>query len=216
MKQKMIFAVVAVLLSINIAVSQKNEALEIASLAISTAEQLAAYGYKHKDPYSLISAAQIVLMYPELKSEEGGTPAKKEGENSPAVILLDVPTLINDAKKMAGEDAVAQTLAIDVLKSYETASRAKGSVMQISGRIFDTAVYRLTFEGGAEAQIAVMSGATTDLDLSVLDNQGVEVASDKRKGKESFIRWTPNFTSTYQVIIKNTGDKTNTFILIAN
>jgi hypothetical protein len=79
-----------------------------------------------------------------------------------------------------------------------------------------TDVYKVTFEGGVEAGVAIIGDGDTDLDLSILDSNGNEVVSQTDLTDACFVEWTPSRTAEYQIKITNLGDVYNEYLLMSN
>jgi hypothetical protein len=81
---------------------------------------------------------------------------------------------------------------------------------------FKTDVYDISFRGGAFAEIAVSGDGDTDLDLYVYDEFGNLVASDLNSTDVSYVSWTPVFTGSFRVEVRNRGHVYNDYVLVTN
>ena len=79
-----------------------------------------------------------------------------------------------------------------------------------------TDVYKVTFEGGVEAGVAIIGDGDTDLDLSIIDSNGNEVVSQTDLSDACFVEWTPPRTGQYEIKITNLGDVYNAYLLMSN
>jgi hypothetical protein len=79
-----------------------------------------------------------------------------------------------------------------------------------------THVYNISFRGDAFAEIAVSGDGDTDLDLYVYDEFGHLVASDVDATDDCYVSWTPVFTGSFRVEVRNEGYVYNEYVLATN
>ena len=79
-----------------------------------------------------------------------------------------------------------------------------------------TDVYNITFRGGEYARITVNGDGDTDLDLYVYDENGNLIDSDTDRTDYCVATFTPKWTGTFKVKIKNLGNVYNRYRLTTN
>jgi hypothetical protein len=181
------------------------------------AERLARYGDQMQDALALIVAARI-------KQETGERAAKREfqtrdGQGAASVkgrADTSVQSLIARARTMAKGRADVIAFANEV-----ESSRPRG---RIEGPHISTSVIRggatntlsMQFEGGTRAVVGISGDGATDLDLYVVDEGGQRVCAAEGNGDDEICRFTPHFTATYRVEIKNLGKIANQYLFVSN
>jgi hypothetical protein len=81
---------------------------------------------------------------------------------------------------------------------------------------FSTVTYAFNFQANQLAQVYVSGDGDTDLDLYVYDQNGSLVAYDEDWSDECLVRWIPNRTGTFTVVIKNLGRVWNQYYITTN
>lgn len=81
---------------------------------------------------------------------------------------------------------------------------------------FDTDVYAMQFAGGRTARIVVDGDGDTDLDLFVYDEFGNLIDSDTDGTDYCVASWTPAWTGTFRIEIRNFGDVYNQYRIQTN
>lgn len=188
---------------------------------LATAGKLVKYGYQTKTAMPLIQAIEI---YNRL-GVTNETEAKEKTSESDAVaestapktngVSFDVAQLRTDATKFADGDK--NLLAL--IKATESATRGReGGATTHYDRVnaHSTDTYRIRFVGGRTARIAVIGDGDTDLDLYVYDNNGNFIASDEDYSDNCVVSFTPRWTGTFIVKIKNRGSVYNNYVLYTN
>ena len=79
-----------------------------------------------------------------------------------------------------------------------------------------TDVFHIRFEGGKPAEIVVNGDGDTDLDLYVYDENDNLIVSDTDALDLCIANWTPRWTGTFRVEVKNLGDVYNRYSLRTN
>jgi hypothetical protein len=75
--------------------------------------------------------------------------------------------------------------------------------------------FKVRFRGDEPARIAVSGDGDSDLDLYVYDENGNLVCSDTDDSDDMYCGWTPSWTGTFTVRIKNRG-AANRYKLVTN
>ncbi|MBN8826663.1 MULTISPECIES: hypothetical protein [unclassified Spirosoma] len=186
----------------------------------ASAVNLARYGYANNCALCLVTAAD--MMY-----KLGIKPISADAKASPASTTstatktekpnpTDPAKLLVDARKMAKGDAHLLALASKV---QPTLSRgAVGGVQTASSRVYSGSVdvYRIAFYGMEPAAVAVQGDGDTDLDLYIYDSNGYLVAKDDDNSDTCIARWTPRYTGTFIVRVKNRGSVYNRYAMATN
>ncbi len=181
--------------------------------ALNLASQLAEYGEANQMPEALVAAALIVHNNPTredaVQKTNTSSPIteEKESSNTP----LDAEALLMAAAELPGGESMAE------LASEKISERAKGDVngagswvTQVLANDYD--LYEFTFRGRELARIIINGDDDTDLDLYVYDEYGTLVASSTSYGDREAVSFTPAYTSTYTVKVKNLGSVYNEYV----
>lgn len=188
---------------------------------ITMAQDLANYGYQHKDALSLLAAVQILANTPvsalkiESKKSEGGTAEKSKAEKVMAD-LLNPEKLLADAK-LFGKDnpqilALASKITFD--KSRGSVDGPKESYDRVQANSTDT--YRIAFYGKSAAEVAVVGDGDTDLDLYVFDENGNLIGKDDDNTDRCYVSWIPQWTGSFIVKVINRGNLYNNYGIATN
>lgn len=74
----------------------------------------------------------------------------------------------------------------------------------------------ITFRAGEQAVVALKGDGDTDLDLYIYDGYGNLVAKDDDGLDLCIARWTPTYTSAYQIVVRNRGRVYNRYAMRTN
>jgi hypothetical protein len=190
--------------------------------AILLANDLAKYGYQNNSASSLIEAARILAQVPTQKfvAEKTEAGAKTEDKTEKAKTPeFTVANLLADAKELAAGDATLLALISDVEKIQGTATRgALGGPQVGTGIIYarSNMDYYVNFYAGRFAEVAVAGDGSTDLDLSVYDQNGNLIVSDTSYSGNAYVSWVPAWTGTFRIRVVNNGYVSNTFGIASN
>lgn len=72
------------------------------------------------------------------------------------------------------------------------------------------------FQGGEDAIVIVSGDGDSDLDLFIHDGNNNIVCSDDDTSDLAMCRWTPNYSASYRLRIKNIGPTANRYWLRTN
>jgi hypothetical protein len=204
----------------------KNSPQSQAVQAVLLARNLAAYGQEHKSPESLVVAAQILLDNPtgNLEAEkkvEGGkeTPAKEEPKKGAPQPVLDPSQLLETAKSMAAGNETVLALIKQVQSRVAETPRGRvpGPLKRLDSVLsHSTDVYRWTFRGGEHAAVGVVGDGDTDIDLYVYDGNGNYIGSDTDITSQCLVEWTPRWTGTFIIMVKNLGSVYSDYLIVTN
>ena len=76
--------------------------------------------------------------------------------------------------------------------------------------------FSTTFRGGELATIGISGDGDTDLDLYVYDENGNLVASDLGSTDQAVVSFTPAWTGSFRIEVKNRGYVYNSYVLVTN
>lgn len=160
--------------------------------------QVAAWGRAHKDPLSLIVAAQIRNGVG-VKVEE----RKADGDTGSTPAASDVvAALLDEAKALSRNDPGIVAMAEDV-KASATKGRVGGGIVsngQITGRTIHSR--SMNFRAKQVAEIAVVGVDTDQIMLEVFDEGGHLICRDT---DPAYCRFTPAWTGAFTVKVHNDG-----------
>ena len=181
------------------------------------------YGRRTKSPLALLAAAQVFV-----RSEARDLKAKSTVENTrkgeptrKTVAKVDNSPkgLIAEVRKMT---KVKSVLALAKALEEEIAEGSRGRVpgpgfdnSYVSGGYVRTYTGQ-TFRGGEIAIVTVMGNGGANLELEVYDDLGFLVAADRAPGRGYRVSWTPRFTGTFTIKVKNNGFVNNYYTLTTN
>ncbi len=185
---------------------------------LSLAHGLIHYGRKSKVPEALITAARILAdtstvdlkEKPEHeKNPKGEKPAKPKPEvdNSPKALL-------EEAKAMSGQNESIIKLANAVDLKRGATGGPKRTVEVVEGLSIDT--FRIKFNGGETAKVAISGDGDTRLDLYIYDENGNLVTSMVGPGDDALASWTPKWTGVFSVKVVNRGRVQNRYVIATN
>jgi hypothetical protein len=184
---------------------------------VALADQLAVYGIHAGDPIAIVQAAKMkkgvpsrVLDAKKTTEGKGAAAPKTSGYD------LDANALLTRAEGMAAGNATIIGLIRDA-RATKSRGATRGPTVH-SDRINagDTDVYNIAFRGGEQAAVFVSGDGDTDLDLFVMDENGNQICSDTDNTDTMLCRWTPAWTGTFQIRIKNYGRVYNAYKLAVN
>jgi hypothetical protein len=186
--------------------------------ALALADTLAVYGIANGDAIAIIQAAKMKKLVPgkdmadPKKSTEGkGTKADKTSgyDLSPEALLVR-------AAGMAVGNATLLGLIKDARAAKSRGAIRGPTVHYDSVLAGNTDNYNIAFRGGEQAAVFVSGDGDTDLDLYVYDENGNAICSDTDNTDTMLCRWTPAWTGTFRVKIKNYGRVYNNYKLAVN
>jgi len=210
--------------------AEKKQSDDPVVVAIALASQLATYGQTNKDPFSLVSAAQILIKHPkagaspdfvEDVTEEAGDKEGNKQKNAQSV-ELDAKKLLASAKSMANGNthllAMISDMEGDIPEKPALTRGALGGAVYTSKLIRGYGTMRLTctFRGGRYAEIRFIGDGDSDLDFYVYDSSGRRIAYNTSYGDNVKFYWVPRYTERYTFKVKNLGSRSNHFVIITN
>lgn len=190
--------------------------------ALSLATDLVQYGYAQKSALPLINALQIIVENPTLPLD-----AKREGEATDALshegktghVTLDFDEILASAEKFADGDKKLLKLIAEIKAESRKVNREAIGGPKRANEIVNagsTDSYTIKFAGNRLAEVFVSGDGDTDLDLYVYDANGNLIVYDNDYTDDCYVCWTPAWTGSFTIKIKNRGNVYNRYVLLTN
>lgn len=200
--------------------SNKTEIPETVQM-LQVAGQLVKYGYEQEAALPLIQAIEIYQNNAGAPSRSGEKTAENNGSASSdasksSAISYNLDNLIADATTFADGDEHYLAL-IDNLKNSKTRGATKNYATHydcVSGNSTDS--YTIRFRGNEIACVVVSGDGDTDLDLYVYDQNGNLITKDIDYSDDCVVTWTPAWTGSFTIKIKNRGRISNCYTMAVN
>lgn len=74
-------------------------------------------------------------------------------------------------------------------------------------------VYKIKYLAKEVAEFAVIGDGSTDIDIHVTDESGTLVAKDIELTDLALVRWRPNKTQVYTIIVRNLNNEDNECVM---
>lgn len=198
----------------NVAEDQRGtEATGVELLALSL--DLYAYGVDARDPLAVIVAARI-RQGVDVEDREYEI-AEQEGEVEEAEIeFASAEDMLDEARVLArGDEALAGLIA----EVEADASRGRvGGPGRGTGWVGARSMtsYNVTFRGGERAAVWANGPGRTDLDMYVYDQNGNQICRHIDYSDRMSCFWTPRWTGTFRVEIRNLGNVGVSYNMVTN
>ena len=186
---------------------------------VTMASDLVRYGYAQKAALPLIQAVQIYKSLGVTDATTGETKAQAGSAVASSLtkggdVSFDEAKILADATTFADGDKTLLALIKDTQKASRGAS---GGPIRRTDRVLAgyTDTWTFTFRGGEYAYVIVSGDGDTDLDLYVYDENGNLIDSDTYTD-DCVCSFTPRWTGTFYIKIKNRGRVYNNYVLITN
>jgi len=184
---------------------------------VTVAAEAVVWGRRNNDPLALIAAASLlsridIATIEREKSSLGGSESDKA-----ATSVLDLETILAEARDMAADDRRLQAM-IDDVASAGTRGRVRGPAQHVD-RIEAGATDRfeeIEFRGNELAAVGVVGDGDTDLDLIITDEFGIEVCRAATYADREVCRWAPRWTGPFTITVINNGQLWNQYRLFTN
>ena len=191
----------------------------VAQLAM--AQQLYRDGDENEDALAVLAAARIaqsvdardVEREVETREIEGADLTEDgEGVDAPA----DAAAMLDTAMDLAAGDP-ALTGLIEDARAEGSRGRVGGASRTLSrlmpGR---TDIFRTQFRGGQLAEIAIVGDGDADLDMVVTDENGNTICVDRSYSDKIYCSFTPAWTGTFVIGVRNQGRIRNSYYILTN
>jgi hypothetical protein len=170
-----------------------------------TADALAKYGDARKDALALIVAAKMLR---EVGSQELKAPKTSTGTASKAADKPDARTpdaLLQRARALAGDRKDLLALADDVAKAGGRGASGGPKSTRTVVNSQGTDQFRISFDAGQPAMVAISGDGDSRLDLFVYDENGNRICSQVGPGDDAACRWTPSWSGSFTIRVVNYG-----------
>lgn len=174
--------------------------------------RLYAVGLEAQDPLLIIAAAKLrktIAPTPTDRTATGGQTA------------IDAPLgwdeMLASAEPLATGDEAMLGL-IDDVRAETNKGVASGPVYNIGAlpNGSDDTYPPIEFRGGEYAEVYVEAKSSTNLNLTVLDDQGRLVCSDTDVSHIAYCGWTPATGGTFTLRVENNGPTATNYALMTN
>lgn len=203
----------------------EGEAVEM----LEQAANLVAYARANESAYAMLAAVDMIkrvqvrtdAAHFGKKDSEGGRDAPKDQKDKSAK-AWDVKKLLEEARGWTKNDAkLAAVIDAEMAKPVPEAPKtmgATGGPVQIIDCVRGgyTDIWTIRYDGGRLAQVGVIGDGDTDLDVIVFDQNGHLIGSDLDATDRCLVGWTPKWTGTFKVHIRNNGSIPNCYRLLTN
>ncbi|MFN3834890.1 MAG: hypothetical protein ACK4NO_03205 [Glycocaulis sp.] len=198
----------------NIAETERSETTTGVEL-LALSQDLYAYGIDARDPLAVIVAARI-RQGVDVEEREFEI-AEQDGEAEEADIeLASAEDMLDEARVLArGDEALSALIA----ETEAQAARGRvGGPGRASGWVSarGTTSYNITFRGGERAAVWANGPGRTDLDMYVYDQNGNLICRHIDYSDRMSCFWTPRWTGTFRVEIRNLGQVGVSFNMVTN
>ena len=200
----------------------QTEALSAEISASRIAYDLAKYGYEMKSASALIEAANILAGVPASEWDIEPTYGETVGalEDKELSCSFKPVDMLAAAKEYSFNDELLLGLICKVENKLQ--SQTTRGITTSSGFYTDSdrvpagdyIQYRAEFRGHEVAEIAVIGDGDTDLDLYVYDENNHLIVSDTDFGDDCYVSFTPKWTGTFRIKIKNLGNVYNEYVIL--
>ena len=178
--------------------------------AARMAHQLARYGDAKKDALALITAAKVKKETgeQELKAERSTDQPKgkkPEATAKPGADIYTVEAILERARAAAGGRKDLLALADDVAKSGGRGATGGPRTAHTVVCSNCTDRFRIFFDGGLPARVAISGDGDSRLDLYVYDENGNNICRQVGPGDDARCAWTPSWTGAFTIRVVNYG-----------
>jgi hypothetical protein len=190
------------------AVAQTPSPVKVAELSA----RLYAAGLEAGDPILIIAAAKLRKTLAPVATDRAAA-AVETAADAP----LTWEEMLASAEPLAADNADLLTL-IDDIRLETTKGVASGPVYNIgvlSNGGGDT-YPPIEFRGGEYAEVYVEAKASTNLNLTILDDKGRLVCSDTDASHIAYCGWTPAAAGTFTLKVENKGPLSANYALMTN
>lgn len=188
---------------------------------LSMAQGLYRYGAATGDALSVLAAARIIQSITTKDVEREVETMDTEGadltENGEGV---DAPVgaeeMLTAALELAGGDPTIVGLIEDAV-AEGSRGRVGGASRTLSRlRAGRTDIYRVQFRGDRLAEIGITGDGDADLDMLVTDENGNTICLDRSYSDQIYCSFTPAWTGTFIIAVKNMGRIRNSYYILTN
>ncbi|MEO0481218.1 MAG: hypothetical protein AAF196_17250 [Planctomycetota bacterium] len=184
----------------------------------AAARRMARWARDNGKPVALASAASALASVgasdESLTKVEGGE--GEAGDKAGGRGAATPESLFAEARQMAGNNET-MLAAIGAMESTASRGAVSGPISHVDRVLAQTVdVYRIEFRGDEFARVVVDGDGDTDLDLYIFDENGNLITSDTDLTDYCVCSWTPRWTGTFRIEIRNLGGVYNEYTLTTN
>jgi len=188
---------------------------------IGLAYSLAEYGRKNKSPESLVTAARMLRRIKTTPITEKPTDEGPKGEKADDVkagaevsLVAEADKLLDEARKMAPDDKLIGELADRAAK--EKTRAALGGPRSYSGaiRAGHTQTLNASFRVAELASVTVNGNGVTVFRVKAINDAGVVVSENS--GRYVNLRWVPERTRAFRIVITSEGPGPSSYQFYTN
>ena len=199
-----------------IAMPQRSDSVKLNNeyATINLAAELSKHGYAHGDALSLIQAARLVKQLGIVSDDNQKTAVGGSDDLRTKTIKVNM----NDSELLADAKALAKDNGILLALIDQVGSNVRGVCNDGNRRIYSavrahaTDVYKLRCPSTKPVSVRVVGDGDTDLSLMIYDPEGNIIYNDD-EDEDCIARFTPRWTSVYEIHIVNHGDVYNNYTL---
>ena len=198
--------------------SGSEAASPVAQLAL--ADRLYALGVERDDPVMVLAAARLAQSVPTrevARTPQEGAQAMPADARAPSVMAM-----VQKARDMAKRDPQLAALAQQALEGPDTASRGRVGGAGITNsyvRGGGSVTYfgnDSRFYGQELAAVRLAGDGNADLDLYVYDASGNLICSREGTSAYESCAWTPRWTDTFRIVVRNASPVGSAFAMATN
>jgi hypothetical protein len=120
------------------------------------------------------------------------------------------------ATELAGDDAIILGLIKEAQGEDAPGPVGRANFWQSNLAAGRADIWELPFHEGGSAEIAVLGGGDSNLDITVTDQSGNVICKDVSWSDTLYCDWTPAWDGLFYVTVQNTGGARNTYHLVTN
>lgn len=180
---------------------------------IALSGDLYQYGVDNRDPLAVIVAARMRASVQVTDSDH-----EAEGDVEPGGdgAFISAEDMFEEARILARGDEMIVAM-IDDATADDSRGRVGGpgrssGVLAARGR----ASYNIAFTGGQRAAVSSAGAGRTDIDMYIYDANGNLICRDINYSDRSFCAWTPRWTGTFRIELRNLGGVSAPYSVVTN
>jgi hypothetical protein len=201
---------------VNISGGPKTPATNEPIARLQMSSDLLAFGRETKDPLILIAAARIMkaLSGSEVDLKPQGRAASGDTQKSGLPVSPD--SILVEARDFAKGDKIINLLIDQTAATGTSTTIEQPKTHQDTVQAGATDVYSVVFNGGQLAEAGIAGDGSSDLDLTVYDENGHLVCRSTASTDREYCRWWPKWTGPFRIEVQNIGAVPDLYRLATN